>query len=145
MKPLPEGVAPSRGYQLASAPDTGRDLHDAPGAMAASSLFTTAGDYAHFLSMVCKEEGLEPATYEEMLAPQSDVPEDGQLMPTSWALGWMVSTISASETFVGHAGNNDEYRSLAGLVPQSGGGIVILTNGARGEDLINAFIMPPAE
>ena len=142
-RPLPNGVAPSRGYGAASDPTTGREmdnLGDRGGA--AYSLVTTAGDYAAFLSHVCRGEGLSPEAHADMLRPQSPVPEGEAPFPTSYGLGWMVADLGA-ETFVGHGGNNDEYRAFAGFIRESGDGLVILTNGARGQDLIDVVIAPP--
>ncbi len=48
-------------------------------------------------------------------------------------------------TLVGHGGNNDEYRAFAGYMRETGDGTVILTNGANGQALIEALLLPPAE
>ena len=143
--PLPEGVEPSRGYASAADPSSGRDM-DALGerAMAASSLVTTAGDYARFLARACTGEGLEAATREAMLRPQSPVPEDESLVPSSWALGWTVVELPGGP-FAGHGGDNGEYRALAGFSPRDGHGVVVLTNGAEGQRLIDAMTAPSME
>ena len=142
VRPLPDGAAPSRGYGAASDPATGRDMDNlGDRGAAAYSLVTTARDYARFLSHVCRGEGLSSETHADMLRPQSPVPEDQSPFPTSYGLGWMVADLGG-ETFVGHGGNNDEYRALAGFVRESGDGIVVLTNGARGEDLIDVIMAP---
>lgn len=143
-QPLPADVAPSRGYASASDPTTGRGMKNlyARG-MAASSLITTAGDYARFLSHVCKRRGLRPDTYADMLRPQSPVPEGEAAVPVSYGLGWMLAEIEG-ETFVTHGGNNDEYRAFAGFGRASGDGLVVLTNGARGQALIDVLLVPPS-
>jgi CubicO group peptidase (beta-lactamase class C family) len=141
-RPLPGGVVPSRGYRSASDPATGRamtNLQDR--GLAAASLVTTAGDYANFLSHVCHCQGLRPETYADMLAPQSPVPENEAAVPTSYGLGWMLADVGEG-TFAGHGGNNDEYRALAGFVIESGDGLVVLTNGAGGESLIDVLLTP---
>ena len=142
-RPLPDGVAPSRGYDAASDPATGRDMDNVGDRGAAAySLATTAGDYAAFLSHVCRGGGLSPETHAEMLRPQSPVPDGEAPFPTSYGLGWTVSDLGA-ETFVGHSGNNGAYKAFAGFVRESGDGLVVLTNGARGQDLIDVFLAPP--
>ncbi|QPH55795.1 serine hydrolase domain-containing protein [Pontivivens ytuae] len=140
--PLPETVTPSRGYR--DAQDEGRGLTNLKTrGMAASSLVTTAGDYARFLSHVCRGEGLTPATQTDMLTPQS--PASGEApFPTSWGLGWMIGDLGGL-TLVGHGGNNDEYRAFAGYMRETGDGIVILTNGANGQALIEVLLLPPAQ
>jgi CubicO group peptidase (beta-lactamase class C family) len=143
-QPLPAGVTASRGYRAAGDPTSGRDMTSLRArGMAAASLATTARDYARFLAHVCKGEGLRPDTYADMLRPQSPVPE-GEVAsaPTSWGLGWMLADLGYG-TFVGHGGDNNEYRALAGFVRESGDGLVVLTNGYNGRALIDAIAAPP--
>lgn len=141
--PLPEGVTPSRGYARASEPETGRDLDTlSQRGVAAASLLTTAGDYAAFLSHVCKREGLTPESYEAMLTPQSPAPDEA--METSWALGFM-TVRTPDGLMIGHGGNNGEYRAFGGFLEGSGHGLVVLTNGETGQAMIDAIIAPPAE
>ncbi len=140
--PLPDGLTLSRGYQSASSPASRDDLDLEARGAAAYSLVTTAQDYARFLSYVCKGEGLRPETHAEMLRPQSGVPESETPFPTSYGLGWLLADIGA-ETFVGHGGNNDEYRAFGGFARESGDGLVIFTNGATGQALIDLLIASP--
>lgn len=139
-RPLPDSVTPSRGYESASDPTRGRAMTNlrAQG-MAAGSLVTTAGDYANFLSHVCEGRGLRPDAYADMLSPQSRVPEEEASVPTSYGLGWMLADIGDG-TLVGHGGNNDEYRAFAGFLQESGDGLVVLTNGANGQALIDVML-----
>jgi CubicO group peptidase (beta-lactamase class C family) len=142
-RPLPDSVVPSRGYRSASHPGSGRGMTNLHArGMAAASLVTTAGDYAHFLSHVCHGRGPRPDTYADMWTPQSPVPEEEASVPTSYGLGWMLADVGTG-TFVGHGGNNDEYRALAGFLRESGDGMVVLTNGAGGEALIDVLLAPP--
>lgn len=145
VQPLPDGVVPSRGYARASEPAGGRGMDNLyPLAMAASSLVTTAVDYARFLSHVCRGQGLRAETLDEMLRPQSEIVGGDLPFPASYGLGWLVATLPEG-TLAGHGGNNDEYRAFAGFFRESGDGVVILTNGASGEELIKAVLVPPAD
>lgn len=142
-RPLPAGTTPSRGYRSAKQAAGGRDMVTLTDrAMSASSLVTTAQDYARFLSLVCKREGLSRAAYGEMIKPQSPVPAAQSPFPTSYGLGWAISDMGGA-TLISHGGNNGEYRAFAGLVNDSREGIVILTNGANGQALIDALLQPP--
>lgn len=142
VQPLPRSVAPSRGYARTSDPASGRGMTNLYAeAMAASSLVTTAGDYARFLSHVCRRQDLRSETYDEMLRPQSDLPADASPMTARYALGWLSMATPEGE-LLGHGGNNDEYRAFAGFLRDSGDGIVILSNGANGEALIDAILLP---
>jgi CubicO group peptidase (beta-lactamase class C family) len=142
-RPLPAGTTASRGYRSTRPPDGGRDMTNlSDRAMAASSLVTTAEDYARFLSLVCKGQGLSREAYDEMLRPQSPVPPGETPFPTSHGLGWAITDLGGT-TLVGHDGNNDQYRAFAGFVRESRDGIVVLTNGANGQALIDAVLQPP--
>ena len=145
---LPEGTDPSRGRARASDPEGGRDMDDlADPAMAASPPVTTAGDHAAFLARVCRGEGLDPDLRAEMLRPRSDAPgevsvvDPGRAPPTSRALGWMVVDLGG-ETMVGHGPRDEECDVSRGFVLGAGDGVVILTDGERGEALIRAALPP---
>lgn len=141
--PLAVGSVASRGYRSAKNPASGRDMSNLTDrAMAASSLVTTAEDYARFLSLVCKGQGLSRSLYEDMLRPQSTVPPGESPLPTSYGLGWMIADLGGA-TLVGHSGNNDQYRAFAGFVRESRDGAVVLTNGANGQALIDVIVQPP--
>ena len=135
---VPAEVERSRGYRAASEPGSGRDLEGGAGG-AAGGLVTTIGDYAAFLSHVCRGRGLSDDAYAEMLEPHSPVPPGDPFAPTSWSLGWGVLP-AGPETIFLHDGNNDEYRALAAFTRESREGYVFLTNGADGGDLIGAVM-----
>ncbi len=144
VQPLPNGVVPSRGYESASNSKGGRAMDNlSDRGAAAYSLVTTARDYARFLAHVHEGKGLTPDTHAEMLRPQSPIPEEETPFPASYGLGWMLAD-TPEGTFVGHGGNNDEYRTFAGFIRESGDGLAVFTNGARGEDLIDVLMMPPS-
>ena len=148
-RPLPEGVEPAKGYPAAPEAGNGRGLDElGDNARAAYSLVTTAGDYAAFLSHVCADEGLSPDLHAEMLRPQSPAPMevlrvgDGPVPPpASWGLGWMILDLGPV-SLAGHGGSNDEFTAFAGFMPETGDGLVILTNGRNGERMINAILLP---
>ncbi|MFG6414576.1 serine hydrolase domain-containing protein [Roseateles sp. DC23W] len=142
-RPLRPGTVASRAYRSARDADSGRDMTNLTGfAMSAASLVTTAQDYARFLSLVCKREGLSRAAYDDMLRPQTPVPRSESLLPTFRSMGWAI-TDAGGTTLVSHSGNNGAYRAFAGFVQESRDGVVILTNGAKGRELIDALLQPP--
>lgn len=142
-RPLPPGTVASRGYRSAAQASGGRDMSNLTDhALAAASLVTTAQDYARFLSLVCKREGLSRAAYDDMLRPQAPVPKGDSPWPTSRGLGWAITDLGGT-TRVSHNGSNGEYRAFAGFVKESRDGIVILTNGVKGRELIEALLKPP--
>jgi CubicO group peptidase (beta-lactamase class C family) len=141
--PVAVGSVASRGYRSARNPAGGREMTNLTDrAMAASSLVTTAEDYARFLSLACKGQGLSRSLYDDSVRPQSAVPPGESPFPTSYGLGWLIADLGGT-TLVGHDGNNDQYRAFAGFVRESREGVVVLTNGANGQALIDVLLQPP--
>ncbi|NCT84290.1 MAG: beta-lactamase family protein [Comamonadaceae bacterium] len=141
-RPLPPGTLASRGYRSAAQADSGRDMTNLTDyAMAAASLVTTAQDYARFLSLVCKREGLSRAAYDDMLRPQAPMPRGDAPFAASRGLSWVITDRGAT-TRVSHTGSNGEYRAYAGFDLGSGDGVVMLTNGVNGRRLIDALLQP---
>lgn len=101
---------------------------------AASSLITTASDYARFLTLLMERPrrgpwALADATRRAMIAPQVAVQAG---LPFWWGLGWTVERASGGWR-VSHEGNNDDrYTSYAGFDPARRRGLVVLTNGGSG-------------
>ncbi|MGY6662828.1 MAG: serine hydrolase domain-containing protein [Glycocaulis sp.] len=141
-RPLPGEVRESRGYHRASAPDTGRPMSNVHGhPMAAGSLASTAEDYARFLSLACRGEGLSERLHADMITPQADAPEEGAPFAMAYGLGWIIADMGG-DAFIGHGGNNGAYRAFGGYLAGSGDGLVVLTNGHSGQALIDALIAP---
>lgn len=135
--PLPSGAEPARGYVSARAPGVGEAANNTGGA--AGGLLTTATDYARFVGRVCAGRGLSAAIHAEMLTPVTPVTNGDYPGPAAFGLGWAVTRMGP-ETVVLHGGDNDEFRSLAVFLPEGGDGVVILTNGRFGGDLIDAIV-----
>jgi len=85
----------------------------------AAGLWTTAGDYARFLSFAQR--------YPAMNTPTVTV-EAG----LSWGMGWGLEHLG-SDRFAWHWGANDGVANLFVLDLASGAGLVVLTNGAGGQ------------
>ena len=101
---------------------------------AASSLHTTAPDYARFVAAVMNGEGLSPAMREAMLSPQSDA-EDGM----HWGLGWGLQESADGRAFW-HWGDNRGYKSFAIAFPEQGRGVVFFSNSDNGMLLLHALL-----
>lgn len=99
---------------------------------AASSLYTTADDYARFL--VYFLSGLEMPTRENLsLKPVVTVDEDLGLY---WGRGWALEIQPGQGPVAFHWGSNPGFKSFALASPQRGLGIVVLTNGDNGLELV---------
>lgn len=116
-----------------------------PGADAASTLQTTASDYARFVAALLRRETLSPRTYEDMWSPQVTLDATcmvcvGQEMrlpsPTlAWGLGWGLETATA-DTTIWHWGDNQDMNAFVLVVPARQQALVVLTNGENGMTLI---------
>jgi CubicO group peptidase (beta-lactamase class C family) len=112
---------------------------------AAGNLLTTPSDYARFLiSVIDPPEPdafhLSRASIAEMVRPHVGVPGPDGAPSTSWALGWQVYPNGV----IGHGGNNRGFHShsLASLERRSG--LVVMTNGDNGPELIRGLLQSQA-
>jgi CubicO group peptidase (beta-lactamase class C family) len=115
-----------------------------PNAQAASSLETTAGDYARFMIAAVRGQGLDPALAREMLRPQVTLEEGcavcldrprGKLSPHHWGLGLGLEKVGG-RTYAWHWGDNSQtMQSYAALDTGGDRGVVILTNSANGHSI----------
>jgi CubicO group peptidase (beta-lactamase class C family) len=104
------------------------DIYREP--VAAYSLYTTAADYAVFISeslmRACRPPYPDERLIREMLKPQIPV-----LDTISWGLGWGLCHDGPHDA-VWHWGDNGGYKNLAVGFKETGAGAVILTNGENG-------------
>jgi CubicO group peptidase (beta-lactamase class C family) len=112
-------------------------------AQAASSLETTAEDYARFMIAAVRGTGLKRALAREMLRPQVTLEEGcavcldrprGKLSPHHWGLGLGLEK-HGGRTYAWHFGDNQTMQSYAALATDGGRGVVILTNSANGHSI----------
>jgi CubicO group peptidase (beta-lactamase class C family) len=96
-------------------------------AHAAATLHTTAVDYARFLVAMMTGEGLEPATYEAMLTPQSQVSNRDSLVPhVYWGLGCGLQETERGMA-LWHWGDNMDFRAYVIGYPAEDAGLVYFT------------------
>lgn len=123
-------------------------------AVSAGSVISNVRDLAEWLRLLLGEGThrgrrlIEPATFREMLRPQSIITPTGwldlvqRLSPSTrfWAygLGWRMNDYRG-RTIVWHTGGIIGFLAYVGLVPEEGLGIAVLSNGDLGYELL-----PPA-
>lgn len=108
--------------------ETPKDKWEPDAFNAASSLHTTATDYARFLAEVMAPTLVRPALVREMLTPESDV-ADGVF----WGLGWGLERYgSADEILFWHWGNNGWFKCFTIADPASNTGLIFFTNSENG-------------
>lgn len=140
--------------RLLSDQDSGKLIaqgHNAQGAVvpreqwqsmiASSSLLCTPSDYALFLMQMIKQQNVKGSTAEQMIASELQV--DG--MPVAaWGLGWGLQTEPAAPIYW-HWGDNQIFTSMALVEQQTGNGIVLVANAARGFEVFRAIITQAME
>ena len=116
-------------------------INGSGGPAAASTLLTTAEDYAKFAVAVMNGTGLKPETARQMLRSQSAV--DAQCRTClvkapeevsdtiSWGLGIGLATTPGGHSFW-HWGDNGDFKAFAAGSEVSRRGVVIFTNSANG-------------
>jgi len=97
----------------------------APGA--AYSLKTTAGDLARFMIELSDPQHLEPGTAAEMATPQVRTSASN-----SWGLGIAIYHGPTGD-WLWHAGDDSDFHALMVMSPDTGDGVVVLTNGQAGQ------------
>lgn len=113
-------------------------------ARAASSLETTAADYARFLMAAIRGAGLSPRIAGQLLRPEVALEEGcvtclgrppGQAFPgLHWGLGFGLAQ-SGGGSFAWHWGDNQTMQSYAAVSTDGRRGVVILANSANGHSI----------
>lgn len=140
------------GHSATSKPDeqfkpsaNGSPINGGGGPSAASSLLTTARDYATFAIAVMNGTGLKQATSRAMLTPQSQVdagcsncigrPITKPSELIGWGLGVGIEQ-TAHGPFFWHWGDNGDFKAFMAGSPGSRRGVVIFTNSSNGMMII---------
>lgn len=112
---------------------------------AAASLLTTASDYARFLKAVLQGVGLEAATREAMLSPESSLAaaswgdDEEAKAQLSWGLGWGLQPTEDGRAFW-HWGDNGDAKAFTMVEIESGRGFVYFANSNDGLSIAGAVV-----
>ena len=135
---------------------TGHDGDEAPQELwkpneagAASTLNTTAHDYALFVAAILNQIGLKAETFREMETPQIAVDPQctncTEKTPKelskniSWGLGWGIQK-NANEESLWHWGDNGSFKCFVVANPARKSGVVMFTNSANGLAIAPAIV-----
>jgi CubicO group peptidase (beta-lactamase class C family) len=138
-QPLPAALADTAatGHHPGPVPVPGR-WHTYP-EMAAAGLWSTATDLARFfLAIRASLIGTAGALLPQHLAAQMATPATSH---EPYGLGLTLAAPGEAAT-IGHGGNDQGFENRAVLYPESGQGIVMMTNGLYGGELITEFVLP---
>jgi CubicO group peptidase (beta-lactamase class C family) len=130
----------------------GRDKIRRRAPAAASSLVTTAGDYARFLVGILNAEGQRKTTVNEMLRPQIAINYQRMFGPNawsltnkyqnihlSWGLGWGRFDTPYGRAFF-HTGHNPGWQNYTVTYLDQGIGIVMLSNSDNFESIAEEIV-----
>lgn len=137
-------TATARPHDIEGKPGDKRVPEEAGGA---SSLHTTAADYARFVAEVLRPTRLPPGAAAAMLRPQRAAPvtfgssEDAD--PTgahvAWGLGWGLERVGETTRTLWHWGDNGLFKAFVMASPETGDGFVVFTNSHNGLALAEAL------
>ena len=129
--------------------ETPQDLWKPKEAGAASTLNTTAHDYALFVAAVVNGVGLKPATFREMETPQIAVnPECTNCTEKTpkelsksifWGLGWGIQK-RGNDVSLWHWGDNGSFKCFAVANPARKSGVLMFTNSENGLAIAPAVV-----
>jgi CubicO group peptidase (beta-lactamase class C family) len=114
----------------------------------ASSLQTTALDYARFMTALLDGKGLNPHTLKEMETPQTAVQQNctancfDVASPSTtifWGLGVGLEETSAGSAFW-HWGDNGSFKAYMVGFPKDKSGLVMFTNSENGLSIADAVV-----
>jgi D-alanyl-D-alanine-carboxypeptidase/D-alanyl-D-alanine-endopeptidase len=121
-------------------------------ARAASTLETTLDDYTNFTAAVMQNRLIKATTTAQMFAPQIRIRSVAQFGPLrlkdstandaialSYGLGWVLLQ-SPHGTGAFKEGHGDGFQHYSILFPQTGTGIVIMTNSDNGEGIFKELL-----
>jgi CubicO group peptidase (beta-lactamase class C family) len=134
-------------------PGTSPDPADVWRFNAADLVHTTAADYARFVISVMHNQSLTGSIAQQRSSISRDLvtPEDKTKLCAhdstpdtctvafGMGLGWEVQHFDGAK-ILQHTGSDTGFRSMAMFVPESGTGIVILTNGDAGNKVIKQVV-----
>ena len=118
-------------------------------ALAASTLNTTAKDYARFVEAVLNGKGLKPATLREMETPEIALDpecricikhEPKQLSKNLfWGLGWGIERKDGTD-MLWHWGDNGSFKGFVMADPKTKSGVVMFANSQHGLEIARPLV-----
>lgn len=134
------------GYDAKGVPN---DLWKPKEAGAASTLNTTARDYALFVDAILNGKGLSPSTLHEMETPQIALDPNCRICIKQeskelsknlfWGLGWGIQRTDGSIA-LWHWGDNGVFKAFVMADPAAKSGVVMFANGENALDIAKPII-----
>ena len=125
------------------------DLWKPNEAGAASSLNTTATDYALFVDAILNGKGLKPSTLREMETPQVAIDPQCRICIKKepkelsknlfWGLGWGIQRKDGRNS-LWHWGDNGAFKAFVMADPKSKSGVVMFANSEKGLEIAKPIV-----
>ncbi|HIE99124.1 MAG: P1 family peptidase [Fuerstiella sp.] len=110
-------------------------------ANAAYSLYTSAADYAKFLVEIMKEDrGRSHSLSAQMRAEMLAVGSHREDQNADWGLGWGLRSVDGRRQVYHSGSNGTGFRCYSEFFPETGDGLVIMSNAVGGKELWQALI-----
>lgn len=113
---------------------------------AADNAYSTIGDYARFVVHVMSNEGVDEEIAASRYTVRDNQIEDGCPVPPEHCpeqvgvgLGWQVF-VYEDETIAQHGGADWGEKALGFFIPETGKGVIVLSNGANGFKVIRDVV-----
>ena len=118
-------------------------------ALAASTLNTTAKDYALFVEAVLNGKGLKPATLREMETPEIALDPECRICIKHepkrlsknlfWGLGWGIERKDGTDV-LWHWGDNGSFKGFVMADPKTKSGVVMFANSEKGLEVAKQVV-----
>jgi CubicO group peptidase (beta-lactamase class C family) len=118
-------------------------------ALAASTLNTTAKDYARFVEAVLNGEGLKPATLRVVETPEIALDPECRIcikhepkkLSTNlfWGLGWGIER-KGGTVMLWHWGDNGSFKAFVMAEPKTKSGVVMFANSEHGLEIAHPLV-----
>jgi CubicO group peptidase (beta-lactamase class C family) len=110
-------------------------------ANAAFSLYTSAEDYARFLVEIMREDRRSPYSISaKMRAEMLAVVSHREDQESEWGLGWGLRSVDGRRQVYHSGSNGTGFRCYCEFFPETGNGLVIMTNAIGGKEVWQAII-----
>jgi CubicO group peptidase (beta-lactamase class C family) len=104
---------------------------------AADDLMTTIEDYGKFAAYVLQSGGLDSSVFNQMVRPHVPT-KDGRFMTLGWEV--FLNLGPQKEYALVHSGSDAGVQTLVIVLPLSGQGLVVFTNGDNGYKLYDKLV-----
>lgn len=120
-------------------PGSGNDIPERAYPNAASSLYTTAVDFARLMIELMRSSGQDDSHLSEASVAEMIEPQVGVIDSIHWGLGWGIQRAAEGDYFF-HWANQNSFQHFAIASKTRGLGVVVTTNGGNGLKVCRSIV-----